>query len=137
MKYQIEHESIRDYQPDIEKISFSNLKNLNDHSIENINIYNSVELLDEPEEILKLILSKLRLKGIVSLIGIDLNKICELYIDKYLNFKEVNNLIKNKTIYPLSEIIKLLVDNNYKVNIVKTDRLLYYIECGRSTSDQN
>ena len=137
MKYQIEHESIRDYQPDIEKISFSNLKNLNDHSIENINIYNTVELLDEPEEILKLILSKLRLKGIVSLIGIDLNKICELYIDKYLNFKEVNNLIKNKTIYPLSEIIKLLVDNNYKVNIVKTDRLLYYIECGRSTSDQN
>jgi hypothetical protein len=137
MKYQIEHESIRDYQPDIEKISFSNLKNLTDHSIENINIYNTIELLDEPEEILRLILSKLRLKGVVSLIGVDLNKICELYIDRYLNFKEVNNLIKNKTIYPLSEVIKILVDNNYKVNTVKTDRLLYYIECGRSQSDQN
>jgi hypothetical protein len=93
--------------------------------------------LDEPNETLKLLLSKLRLKGVVSLIGVDLNKICELYIDKFFNFKEFNGLIKNKTIYPLSEVIKLLVDNNYKVNTVKTDRLLYYIECGRLQSDQN
>jgi hypothetical protein len=137
MKYQIQHDSIKDYQPDIEKISLSNIQSLNDHSIESINIYNTIELLDEPNETLKLLLSKLRLKGVVSLIGVDLNKICELYIDKFFNFKEFNGLIKNKTIYPLSEVIKLLVDNNYKVNTVKTDRLLYYIECGRLQSDQN
>lgn len=135
MKYQIEHESIKDYQPDLEKVSISSLNDITNHSIEYINIYNMLEIISDYNDFLELILSKLRLRGIVTIIGIDLNKLCEVYLDKIIDAKEFNDLIHQKRIYPLSEITKLLIDNKYKINAIKTDRLLYYIECGRLLSE--
>lgn len=131
MRYQIEHESIKDYQPDIPKIALSNIPDIQDHSIEYINIYNVLEIADNIDYLLSLIQSKLRLKGVLSLIGLDLNRLCELYLDRVIDSKEFNNLINHKTIYPLSDIVKILTDNKYKITVIKTDRLLYYIECGR------
>lgn len=131
MKYQLEHETIQNYQPDIEKISLNNITSLQDHSIEHINLYNALELIQDPNTLLTTLLSKLRLKGVVVLVGIDLNKICELYLDKVLSYKEFNNLISNKTIYPMTEAIQILKANQFHINLIKTDRLLYHIECGR------
>lgn len=135
MRYQIEHESIKDYQPDIPKIALSNIPDIQDHSIEYINIYNVLEIADNIDYLLSLIQSKLRLKGVLSLIGLDLNRLCELYLDKAIDSKEFNNLINHKTIYPLSDIVKILTDNEYRITVIKTDRLLYYIECGRTLDE--
>lgn len=137
MKYQIEHESIKQYQPDIEKIQKDEIVNTVDNSIEYINIYNTLEIIDNPNDFLTMLLTKLRLKGSVAIIGIDLNKLCELYLNKIFDFTEFNDLIKNKFIFPLSDTINLLKNNNYKINLIKTDKLLYYIECGRIINDQN
>ena len=135
MKYQIEHESIKDYQPDLEKISLSSLEDLPDHSIEYINSYNMLEVIPNYNKFLELILSKLRLKGVMVIIGIDLNKLCELYLDQIINAEEFNDFISQKTISPLSKITKILMDNKFTLITIKTDRLLYYIECKRSSNE--
>lgn len=135
MKYQIEHESIKDYQPDLDKISLYSLEDLPDHSIEYINSYNMLEVVPDYNKFLELMLSKLRLKGVMVIIGIDLNKLCELYLDQIIDAQEFNDFTSKKTIYPLSKITNALIDNKFTLITIKTDRLLYYIECKRSSNE--
>lgn len=130
MKYQIYHESIGDYNPELETINIDEINNLDEHSIEYINIYNILELSDNFD--LSALLRKLRLKGVVSLVGADMNKLCELYLDNIVSLNNFQELVSNKKLYTLSVIIELLQNNNYKIFTVKTDNFIYYIECGRS-----
>lgn len=129
MKYQLYHESIKDYNPDLETIKIEDLDTIEQHSIEYINIYNVLELEDNFD--LGLLLSKLRLKGTMCLVGADINKLCELYLDNILSLSDFQNFTLHKKLYPLSYIRELLIKNNFKVLTIKTDNFIYYIECGR------
>lgn len=134
MRYQIEHSTITEYQPDIEKISLYNLSMVEDHSIESINLYNILEFEDKNNinSTIQLIVSKLRLSGRASLIALDLNKLCELYLDNFLSIDEFHSLSHNKFLYPVSKMVDILKQNQCEIKIVKTDRMIYYIEFGRA-----
>lgn len=135
MKYQIEHHTITEYQPDIKKISLNDLYNVEDHSIEGINLYNVLEFENKQSlnSTIKMILSKLRLTGTASLIALDVNRLCELYLDKVLSLDEFHLLSYNKILYPGPIMIEILKENNCDIKILKTDRVVYYIEFGRKS----
>ena len=133
MKYQIQHHTITEYQPDIEKIELENLHKIEDHSIEHINLYNVLEFESKQNiyTAIQLILSKLRLTGRASLIALDLNRLCELYLDNFISIDEFHSLSYNKNLYPVSKMVDILKQNRCDIKLVKTDRMIYYIESGR------
>lgn len=136
MRYQLEHPSITEYDPNIQKIKLEDLKKIEDHSIEDINLYNIFEHQEKLtiNNTITLILSKLRLSGKCSMIGLDLNKACELYLDKTLSVEDFHTLSQNKILYPISNMVNILKQNDCEIRTVKTDRMVYYIEFGRKTN---
>lgn len=133
MKYQIEHNTITEYNPDITKISLGDLAKVDAHSVEGVNLYNVLEFQNKESlgSTISMVLSKLRLTGIASLVALDLNKLCEFYLDKVLSLDEFHSLSNNKTLYPISAMIDILKTNNCDIRLIKTDRMVYYIEFGR------
>lgn len=116
-------------------ITLEQFYELENNSIEYIDIHNILEYLDI-KKFLPILNDKLRLKGKAIIIGGDIDKICEFYLDKYISYDEFANMVFDKKLYPLNYMVEYLQEY-FSIDTIKTDKVLYYIECKRKINDQN
>lgn len=128
MKYQIVHKEITQGNSDLTPIDHNKIDQIQDKSIAYIDMHNILELIDSSNYLIT-IQSKLKPGGSASIVGLDLNRLCEFYLDKYIDTKEFNTLVKGKTLFTLKEVTDLL-KKYFTIKTVKTDKLLYFVEFG-------
>lgn len=116
-------------------ITLEQFYELENNSIEYIDIHNILEYLDI-KKFLPILNNKLRLKGKVIIIGGDIDKICEFYLDKYISYDEFANMVFDKTLYPIDYIVNMIKEY-FTIETIKTDKVLYYIEFRRKLNDKN
>lgn len=108
-------------------ISLQQLLELPNNSIDNINCANILEIVENPLEVLKIIESKVRLIGRCYIIGININKFCEYYLDNLIDIDFFNETIKNShRLFDLSNMIKL-IQEYFIIESIKTHSIYHYM----------
>lgn len=137
MKYHITHPHLPTMTNSKDTISLTleDFYKLDNNTIEYIDLHSILEHVDI-NKFLPILNSKLRLKGICVIVGGDIDKICEFYLDKYISYEEFSNMVFNKKLYPLDHIADA-IKNYFTIDSIKTDKVLYYIEFRRKLNDKN
>lgn len=135
--YQLKYNNLDIISTPHTSVNTDDLKKLEANSAEKIFGGNILELIDDTYLFLMLIESKLRLSGEFIISGINIDNICENYLDNIIDIDALNKLIINKKrIFNLQNIISLIKQAGMIPKTIKTDGIYYYISVSRKNTNE-
>lgn len=125
--YQIDNNNLIIDNYDYPKLTLDDLSKIEINSIEQLFGGNILELVD-CDLFLDLLSNKLRLRGEFIITGINIDNLCEQYLDHTIDINFINQMFVNKKyLYNLPSLIETIKKNKFITKYIKTDGIYYYM----------
>lgn len=133
-KYKLIYQNLRIPSDDADGISLEELVESKANSIEYLNCGNILEIIDDPNTLFEILDSKLRLNANCYFYGVNIDVLCEYYLDSLISLENFNHCISNVTrLYNLSLFNQLIntFKDTFAINSIKTSGIYYQIDISR------